>query len=95
MLIARLFSGRIGERFAANVVAAKPFGLVVQLSGMGISGPIASEALPGGPWRFEAATQSFAAGRRRYEIGQPLSVVVTATDEALGRIEFEPVKRSN
>jgi ribonuclease R len=43
MLAARLFAGRIGETFRGNVIAIKPFGLVVQLVGMAVTGTVAIE----------------------------------------------------
>lgn len=42
MLAARLFSARIGEVFRGNVVAIRPFGVVVQLAGMATTGTIAT-----------------------------------------------------
>lgn len=44
MLAARLFAGRVGERFDGNVIAVKPFGLVVQLVGQGVTGTVAADA---------------------------------------------------
>ncbi len=44
MLAARLFAGRVGETFRGNVVALKPFGLVVQLVGMAVTGTVATES---------------------------------------------------
>lgn len=78
MLAARLFAGRIGETFRGNVVAVKPFGWVVQLVSMAITGTIAADSLK--------------LTRRAYEIGESLDVRVTATNEDLGRIDLEPVE---
>ena len=89
MLIARLFAGRVGEKHRAHVVAAKPFGLVVQLDGLGVTGTVASEALGPGPWRLDEATYSLVSKRRRYMVGEAVRVRVASTDEALGRLELE------
>lgn len=72
MMAARLFSSRIGERYKGNVVAKKPFGLVVQLFGAGVTGTVATDALPEGS----------------FEIGQEVEVEVVGTDERLGRIDL-------
>jgi ribonuclease R len=41
MLAARLFANKIGETFRGNVVGIKPFGTIVQLVGMAVTGTIA------------------------------------------------------
>jgi ribonuclease R len=88
-LIARLFSGRIGEEHGAHIVAAKPFGLVVQLDGLGVMGTVACEALGRGPWRLDEATYALASKERSYMVGEAIQVRVLSTDEALGRLELE------
>jgi ribonuclease R len=88
MLIARLFSGRIGERFDANVVGVKPFGLIVQLAGLGVSGTVGTDALPGGPYSVDPKTESLKSKTRSFVVGDALNVVVLATDEEQGRIEL-------
>ncbi len=40
MLVARLFASRVGEELRGNVVAIKPFGLVVQMVGTGATGTV-------------------------------------------------------
>jgi ribonuclease R len=72
MMAARWFSSRTGERYAGNVVAIKPFGLVIQLRGAGVSGSIPSETLP----------------NRKFMIGESVEVTVAGTDETLGRIDL-------
>jgi len=87
MLAARLFSGRIGERFAGNVVGVKPFGLVVQITGVGITGTVAADSLPDGPYRV--VDRLALVGRNgRFAVGDALTVEVTGTSEDLGRIEL-------
>lgn len=89
MIVARWFATRIGERAHGNVVGVKPFGLVVQLQGTGVTGTVAMEALPEGP--FKVDSQGFAAvsaGGRRFSVGDPLEVAVAAANEELGRVEL-------
>ena len=87
-LVARLFSTRIGESFSGNVVSVKPFGLVVQLAGLGVTGTVSIDALPDGPYHLDAATHSLVGKQRRYVVGEPLEVQVSATDERQGRLEL-------
>ncbi|MCC6623672.1 MAG: VacB/RNase II family 3'-5' exoribonuclease [Deltaproteobacteria bacterium] len=87
MLAARLFAGRLGERFAGNVIAVKPFGLVVQLVGVGVSGTVAADTLPDGPYRVEDRL-SFVGRARRFAVGDALTVEVAGASEELGRIEL-------
>jgi ribonuclease R len=88
MLTARLYASRVGERARGNIVSIKPFGLVVQLQGTGVTGTIGTESLPGGPFTIEHAKTELAGPTRRYAIGEPLDVVVAGANEALGRIEL-------
>lgn len=88
MLTARLYASRLGERARGNVVAIKPFGLVVQLRDSGVSGTIANEALPGGPFTLEHAKTALVGAARTYTIGDALDVVIAGANEALGRIEL-------
>jgi ribonuclease R len=91
MLAARLFAGRIGERFRGNVVAVKPFGLVVQLVGLAVTGTIAIEALSGGPFRRDHVRHALVSRERTYNIGDALDVTIASTSEDLGRIDLAPV----
>jgi ribonuclease R len=92
MLAARHFSGRIGEVFDGNVVAVQPFGLVVQLSGMAISGTVAADALPNGPFRLDPIEQVLVStsGGGCWSIGDRIEVEVAGANEDLGRIELVP-----
>ena len=90
-LVARWFAGRLGTRYAANVIAVKPFGLVVQLAGLGVTGTVASETLAGGPFQVDRDRQALVgAGGVRWSVGDPLELELVAADEALGRIELAP-----
>jgi ribonuclease R len=95
MLVAQLFAGRVGERLSGNVVAVKPFGLVVQMLGTGVTGTVAIEGLPGGPYRINLATQAIepaAAGEvqsvRRFSVGDPIEVEIAGTQPELGRVDL-------
>ncbi|MFO0592456.1 MAG: VacB/RNase II family 3'-5' exoribonuclease [Polyangiaceae bacterium] len=88
MLIARLFAGRIGAEVAGNIVSVKPFGLVVQMAGAGATGTIATEALPGGPYKVDLVAQALIGEERRYAIGDPVRAVIASTNEELGRVDL-------
>lgn len=92
MVAARLFSRRIGERVRGNIVAIKPFGLIVQMSGTGVSGTIALEALPGGNHRVDVSGYSVIGPKRAYSIGDALELSVAGANEELGRIDLIPLK---
>jgi ribonuclease R len=77
MVIARLFQNRIGEEVRGNIVAIKPFGLVVQMVGTGATGTIASETLAG-------RADSFA-------VGDFVTARVTGANEELGRVDLCPL----
>jgi ribonuclease R len=94
MLIAQHFAGRVGEVFESHVVGAKPFGLVIQLSGLGVTGTVACEELAGGPWRVDPVVESLVAtaGKRieRHSIGEAMRVELVGVDTEAGRLEFKP-----
>jgi len=90
-LSARLFQEKIGEVHEGNIVDVKPFGLVVQLAGTGVSGTVSAEALGEGSWRVDPATHAFVGPKgRSYAIGEPLRIRVAGADDREGRIELEP-----
>jgi len=90
MVVARWFASRVGEHVSGNVVAVKPFGLVVQLKGTGATGTVAMDALPDGPYHMEAGGYAAASEARRYAVGEPIEVVIAGTNEELGRVELAP-----
>jgi len=90
MLAARLFKQRLGQRFAGNVIAVKSFGLVVALEGTGVSGTVAQDSLPGGPYAADLKNQELK-GPRRFALGTSVQVEVTGAREDLGRIELSVV----
>ncbi|MFO0745502.1 MAG: RNB domain-containing ribonuclease [Myxococcota bacterium] len=87
MLAARLFASKVGERFGGNVIAVKPFGLVVQLAGQGVSGTIQTDLLPDGPYSLDTVN-CLVGAKRRFAVGDALLVVVVGTSEELGRIDL-------
>ena len=93
MLAARLFKTRIGERLSGHIVSAQSFGLVVQLRGTGVAGTVSADSLPNGPWKLDALTATWtSAGTsadRSLSVGQHVDVVVTGTNEDMGRIELQ------
>ncbi|MBN9417642.1 ribonuclease R [bacterium SCN 62-11] len=91
MLVARIFRERIGEVVEGNVVAIKPFGLVLQMSGTGATGTIASESLPDGPYRVERHGQQLVGARDTFAVGDYLEARVVNTNEDLGRVDLELV----
>ncbi len=88
MLAARLFASRIGEAFAGNVVNVQPFGLIVQLAGTAVTGTVATDALPGGPWTHDHARHALVSDAGAWSIGDPIEVELVATNEDLGRIDL-------
>jgi ribonuclease R len=91
MLVARLFASKVGERVDGNIVLVKPFGLVVQMKGMGATGTVAMDALPDGPYRLEPGAHAVSSEARRYGVGDPIEVVIAGTNEELGRVDLTPV----
>ena len=90
MLAARLFASKVGESFDGNVIAVKPFGLVVQLEGTAVTGTVATELLEGGPFRRDVVTQALVGADHSWGVGDPIEVTVTGTHEDLGRIDLAP-----
>ncbi len=91
VLAARLFAGRVGERFEGNVISVKPFGLILQLTGLGVTGLVPVESLPGKDYRIHPETLELVAedGRHRFAVGSAHAVEVRGADEAAGQIELE------
>ena len=94
MLIAEHFAERTGEEFDSRIVGAKPFGLIVQLDGLGVTGTIACEELDGESWTVDPTTESLVGrkGKRRvkHAIGEALRVELAGVDVDAGRLEFKP-----
>lgn len=90
MLVARLYASRLGDEVVGNIVAIKPFGLLVQIRGGGGVGSIANDALAGGPFRFDPAAQALIGPGQRFSVGESIRATVAAVNEELGRIDLVP-----
>lgn len=90
-LAARFFATKVGDRHAGRVVAVKTFGLVVQLVGSGVTGTLATDDLPGGPWTVDRSRQRLKGPRRTIQLGDEMAVEIANADEAVGRIELKPI----
>jgi ribonuclease R len=86
-LAARLYAGKIGEAVSGNIVSVKPFGLVAQMAGTGITGTIALDALgPGAEVDLEA--QTVKTPKRVFSVGDALELTVAGANEDLARIDL-------
>lgn len=94
MMTARYFAERVGDRFLGHVVAVKSFGLVVQLAGTGVTGTLTPDVLPGEGHRVDLKRQVIEGPAEVYGLGTPMQVVIRGADEALGRIDLEPMERT-
>jgi ribonuclease R len=63
--------------------------IVAQLDGSLVEGAIPIDALPDGPYHPDARETALASAARTFAIGAAITVRVTGTDPALGRVEFE------
>lgn len=88
MVAARLYASKVGEMVRGNIIAIKPFGLVVQMTGTGVTGTVALDALPGGQHRVDASGYSVSGPDRKYSIGDALTLTVVGANEELGRIDL-------
>ncbi|MBL4847817.1 MAG: RNB domain-containing ribonuclease, partial [Planctomycetes bacterium] len=92
-LLARFYADRLGERCTGHVVSIKARGLIVQLDGLGASGLLPTDVLPGGPYTFDRDHEELQAkeGTGRFVVGQALHVAIASTDEDAGSLELELV----
>jgi len=88
MLTAQIFAQRIGQRFLANVIMIKPFGLVLQMTGTGSTGTIASDLLPDGPYEYQPDVQAWVSEHQSFAVGDSLEVEIISVNEELGRIDL-------
>jgi len=84
-LTARWASKRVGDAFAGHVVAVKPFGLIVQLEGTGVTGVLPTDALPG-DWHHEG--HRLVGDDDSWAIGDRIDVHVHTVDTQRGRIDL-------
>jgi ribonuclease R len=87
---ARLLGGRIGEEFAARVNGVARFGLFVTLADSGTDGLLPIGSLPPDFYRFDARhlTLSGRHSRRRFGLGDALTVRLAEADPIGGRLTF-------
>lgn len=88
MLAAQIFAQRIGHRYQANVIMVKPFGLVMQLTGTGSTGTVASDLLPDGPYDYQPEIQAWVSEHQSFAVGDSLEVEIMSVNEELGRIDL-------
>lgn len=88
MLVARVYAGKLGDDVFGNIVALKPFGLLVQIAGTGATGSIAIDSLPGGPFRHDVGAQALVGTGQRFAVGDRVHATVASVNEELGRIDL-------
>lgn len=88
MLVARVYAGRLGDEVFGNIVALKPFGLVVQMTGTGATGSIAIDSLPGGPYKVDIGAQALVSIGQKFSVGDRIRATIAAVNEELGRIDL-------
>ncbi|MEO1480878.1 MAG: ribonuclease R family protein [Myxococcota bacterium] len=88
-LSARVLSDRIGERYNGSVVSVKPFGLVVYLHDLGVTGVVPLESFGSGARVDDLALHP--PKGKHLEVGDFLAVRIKAVDEKQARIDFEPL----
>ncbi|MBK9258633.1 MAG: VacB/RNase II family 3'-5' exoribonuclease [Polyangiaceae bacterium] len=88
MLMARMYAEKLGDEIVGNIVAVKPFGLIVQIAGTGATGSIAIDSLPGGPFRNDVTAQALVGPGQKFAVGDRVRATVAAVHEDLGRIDL-------
>ena len=83
----------IGQEFDGVISGVAQFGVFVELVNS-VEGLVRTEDLPGSGYVFdpERMTLSAAGGTRRYAIGTPLRVRLTAASNVTGQIDFVPAE---
>jgi ribonuclease R len=94
MLAARYFAQHVGEVMSGHIVAVKPFGLVIQILGTGLSGTMALDTMPDAPHKIDLVQQSVVGTHHTWRVGDRLHVRVAGANESMGRIDLVPVDPS-
>jgi ribonuclease R len=83
-------AGRIGEEHRGFVVSIQPFGFFVELEEIFIEGLVHVSSLTDDYYQFDEATHSLTgmSRRRRFTIGDPVSVLVRGVDAERREIDF-------
>lgn len=82
------------EQFRAHIVEVRPFGLIIELPDVLMSGLIHISSLTDDHYLFDAARMSFTGRRtkRRFKLGDQFQVIVGSVDLARRQVDFTPVK---
>jgi ribonuclease R len=90
-------AGRIGEEHRGLVVSVQPFGLFVELEGIFIEGLVHVSSLGDDYYQFEEETHSLTgmSRRRRFTIGDPVTVLVHRVDAERREIDFRLVETAS
>ena len=85
---------RIGETFQGIVTGVRPFGLFVELDGIGVDGMVHVTTLPGDYYHFEPDTQTLRGANKgyRYHLSQSVTVKLMRIDMESRRIDMELVR---
>ncbi len=89
----RQVTSRKPMEFRAVITEVRVFGVIVELPDAGQSGVIRVSSLGDEFFQFDQARQSFVSrrGRKRYTLGDELTVIVARVDRYKGQIDFAPV----
>lgn len=85
---AEIMAERLGQTHTGRLTRIRPFGLIVQLDGLGAEGTIPLEALPKGPYQTDPRETSLVGKKRSFTLGMALRVRIAAADPVAGRIEL-------
>ncbi|MEQ1858958.1 MAG: ribonuclease R [Chthoniobacteraceae bacterium] len=89
----RQIASRQPQEFRAIVTEARSFGLIVELPDAGQSGVIHVSTLGDDFFQFDAVRQCFFSrrGRKRFSLGDELTVIVSRVDRFKRQVDFVPV----
>jgi ribonuclease R len=84
------------QQFRAVVTEVRSFGLIVELPEAGQSGMIHVSALGKDFFQYDSVRQSFFSrqGRKRYSLGDELTVIVARVDRFKRQVDFAPVEEA-
>lgn len=88
--IAQYMQSRVGEAFSGMVVELAPFGMFVQLDGLGVSGLLSAREL-GWDAVYDPEVREFSAGkpRKRWYMGKRVAVQVASVNVHRGHVNFK------
>jgi ribonuclease R len=90
-----LMEQHLGDTFEAVIIAVSKDGFTVELIDQFVEGFVPVAELPDAPYRFDPADRALTArgGKRRFRLGNRLTVQVARVDKLLRRAYFAPVLR--